>query len=73
MKIESKPNFPELKSPPKTIANLYLHLKPDEQAEAADTLKRYVALVWRIYRRVRRPSSEEFRKTKKFDENPFKR
>lgn len=43
-----------LKSAPKTIANLYPHLKPNEQAEAEYNLKRYVALVRRIYQRLRR-------------------
>ena len=54
MTSASKPRFPELKSAPKTIANLYPHLKPNEQAEAEYNLKRYVALVWRIYQRLRR-------------------
>ena len=72
MTLESKPNYPELKPAPKTIASLYPHLKPGEQAEAADTLKRYVALVWRIYQRVRRHSSTPA-KSEKFDETSFKR
>jgi hypothetical protein len=73
MNLQSKSNYPELTPAPKTIANLYPHLKPEEQAEAADTLKRYVALVWRIYQRVRRKSSENSEKMEKFDENSFKR
>jgi hypothetical protein len=72
MTLESKSHYPELKPAPKTIANLYPHLKPEEQAEAAYTLKRYVALVWRIYRSVRRHPSTSL-KPEKFDENPFKR
>ena len=67
MTIEPKPKFPKLKSSPKTIASLYPLLKAEEQAEAEYVLKRYVALVWRIYQRLRRE------KTEKFDENPFKR
>lgn len=49
------------------VKKLYPDLTPEELAEAEDALKRYVALVWRIYRRVSRE------KNKKFDENPFKR
>ena len=77
--FNSKPNDPELKPAPKTIADLYPQLSPDEQAEAAYTLNRYLDLVWRIYQRVRRQSSEASGKTEesvkadKFDENPFKR
>lgn len=67
MIIKSKPKFPELKPAPNTIAGLYPHLKADEQAQIEYALKRYVALVWRIYQRTRRT------KRKKFDENPFKR
>ncbi len=73
MTSQPKPNYPKLKPAPKTIENLYPQLSPDEQAEAADTLKRYVDLVWRIYQRIRRQSSEKSEKTEKFDENPFKR
>lgn len=69
MTTNTEPNFPQLKPAPKTIANLYPHLKRDEQAEADYNLKRYIALVWRIYQRLRR----EKRKSGKFDENPFKR
>ncbi len=50
-----------------TIADLYPELSPEEQAQAEDVLKRYVALVWRIYQRVHREKEE------KFDENHFKR
>ena len=67
MTFKSKPDFPKLKAPPKTIDGLYPHLKPNEQAEAADTLKRYVALVWRIFKRIQREEKE------KFDDNQFKR
>ncbi len=37
-----------------TVADLYPELSLEEQAEVKDTLKRYVALVWRIYQRARR-------------------
>ena len=79
MTPQAQPNDSELKPAPKTIADLYPQLSLDEQAEAADTLKRYVNLVWRIYRRVRRQSSEASGKTEqsvkpeKFDDNSFKR
>lgn len=79
MTPQSEPNYPELKPAPKTIENLYPQLSPDEQAEAAYTLKRYVALVWRIYQRARGQSAEASGKTEqslkseKFDESPFKR
>ncbi|MCA1622475.1 MAG: hypothetical protein LC768_01920 [Acidobacteria bacterium] len=36
------------------IRKLYPEFTFEEQAEAEDTLKRYVALVWRIYNRKRR-------------------
>ena len=49
------------------IRKLYPDFTLEEQGEAKDTLKRYVALVWRIYQRLRREKSE------KFDENQFKR
>jgi hypothetical protein len=52
---------------PPTIEELYPDFTAEEQAEAADTLKRYLNLVWRIYQRLRRENS------KKIDENPFKR
>lgn len=71
--LNSKSNYPKLKPAPKTIENLYPQLSPDELAEAQYTFKRYVALVWRIYQRVRRESSENSEKMEKFDENPFKR
>ena len=54
MNTKPKPNFPKLKPVPKTIESLYPHLKPDEQAEADYNLKRYVALVWRIFQRIQR-------------------
>jgi len=50
-----------------TIRKLYHDYTLQEQAEAEAALKRYVALVWRIYNRVHREKRE------KFDENPFKR
>jgi hypothetical protein len=56
------------KSP--TIEELYPDFTAEEQAEAADTLKRYLNLVWRIYQRLRR---ESFENSEKIDENPFKR
>lgn len=37
-----------------SIGKLYPDLTPEEQAEAEYTIKRYVHLVWRIYRRVHR-------------------
>ena len=79
MNLESKPNHPELKPPSKTLADLYPQLSPEEQSEAAYNLQRYVNLVWRIYQRIRRQSSEESGTTEqpenaeKFDDNPFKR
>lgn len=66
MTTDNKPHFPELKPAPKTISNLYPQLKESERAEAEYNLKRYVALVWRIFQRIQREK-------KKFDENPFKR
>ena len=50
-----------------TVADLYPKLSPEEQVEAEDTIKSYIALVWRIYQRVRHQKDE------KFDENLFKR
>lgn len=67
MTTNNQPNFPELKPPPKTISNLYPYLKPSEQAEAEYNLRRYVALVRRIFQRLQRE------KKKKIDGNPFKR
>ena len=67
MTIDTKPNFPELKPAPKTISSLYPQLKPHEQAEADYNLKRYVALVWRIFQRIQREKKE------KIDESSFKR
>lgn len=58
-----KKQFPE-------IRKLYPDFTFEEQAEARDTLKRYVALVWRICQRIHRDKSE---KSEKFDENSFKR
>lgn len=52
---------------PSTIQELYPDFTPDEQAEAEDTLHRYLDLVWRIYGRICRENAE------KIDENPFKR
>jgi hypothetical protein len=37
-----------------TIADLYPDLSPAEQAEAEYNLKQYVALIWRIYQRIKR-------------------
>lgn len=54
MTRDTKPKFPELKPAPKTIENLYPQLSSKEKKEAEYNLKRYVALVWRIYQRLRR-------------------
>jgi hypothetical protein len=40
-----------------TIADLYPDLSPEEQIEAEYNLKQYVALIWRIYRRIKREKS----------------
>ena len=63
MNQNDKKKFPE-------IRKLYPDFTFEEQTEARDTLKRYVALVWRIYQRIRREKSE---KSEKFDQNSFKR
>lgn len=42
----------KMKSP--TIEELYPDFTLEERAEAEYTLKRYLNLVWRIYRRLRR-------------------
>lgn len=60
MTTNIRPKFPKLKPEPKTIASLYPHLKPSEQAEVDYTLKRYVALVWRIYQRLQREKKKKF-------------
>ena len=60
MNHNNKKEFPMIKK-------LYPDFTLEEQAEAQDTLKRYVALVWRIYQRVRRENKG------KFDGNQFKR
>lgn len=73
MLSKSEPNYPKLKPPIKAVTRLYPYLSPAEQTEAADALRRYLDLVWRIYRRGRRQVSEESEKAEKFDENPFKR
>jgi hypothetical protein len=39
---------------PLAIADLYPDLSPEEQAEAEYNLKQYVALIWRIYQRIKR-------------------
>jgi hypothetical protein len=62
------PNNGRSNSPkPRTIQELYPDFTREEQAEAEDTLRRYLDLVWRIYRRIRGENPE------KIDENPFKR
>jgi hypothetical protein len=58
MKIQNN-NFPKLKSSPRAIDRLYPDYTPQEKAEAEDFWKRYVALVWRIYRRIKRGKSGE--------------
>jgi len=42
------------KSKSQTIQNLYPELTPEEQSEVEHALRRYLALVWRIYQRLRR-------------------
>lgn len=42
---------------------LYPELSLEEQAEAEDTLKRYLALVWSIYRRMLRENPKNLTKT----------
>ena len=37
-----------------TVADLYPNMSPEELAEAEYNLKQYVALVWRIYQRIKR-------------------
>ena len=59
-------NQNEKKEYPK-IRKLYPDFTLEQQIETKDTLKRYVALVWRIYKRVHREKSG------KFDDHPFKR
>jgi hypothetical protein len=58
MKMQ-KTNFPKIKSSPTTIDNLYPDFTAQEKAEAQEFWKRYVALVWRIYQRIRREKQEE--------------
>ena len=45
-----------------SIEELYPDFTPEEQAEAEYTLKRYVNLVWRIYRQVRRENPQKLTK-----------
>ena len=47
MNQKDKRKFPEIKK-------LYPDFTLEERAEAEDALRRYVALVWRIYQRIRR-------------------
>lgn len=67
MVSNSNHKYPKLKPTAPTIDSLYPDYSPEEKAEAEDTFKRYVALVWRIYHRISREKSD------KFDGNPFKR
>lgn len=46
--------FPETPKRKPTVAELYPHLSKDEQQRAEENLRRYVALVWRIFERVSR-------------------
>jgi hypothetical protein len=63
--IKNNHNTPSRNSP--SIQELYPDFTPEEQAEAEETLRRYLQLVWRIYRRICREREENI------DENPFKR
>lgn len=54
MKLNSKSEYPKLRTSVPTIDRLYLDYTPEEKAEAQDTIARYVALVWRIYQRIKR-------------------
>jgi hypothetical protein len=49
---DSNDKYPKLKPSAEAIDSLYPDFTPAEKTEAADTLKRYVALVWRIYKRI---------------------
>lgn len=62
-----KTDLPKIKSAAPTIDSLYPDFTLEEKVEAEEFWKRYVALVWRIYQRIRREKQE------KIDEFPFKR
>jgi hypothetical protein len=67
MTNNSNDKYPKLKPSVPTIDSLYPDFTPAEKIEAADTLKRYVALVWRIYQRLSRQRRQNI------DEERFKR
>ncbi len=54
-----KTNFPKIKSSPPAIDSLYPDYTAEEKAEAQEFWKCYVALVWRIYQRIRREKREK--------------
>jgi hypothetical protein len=66
----NRQNNPYNKPKSSAIKDLYPDLSPDELSEAEHALHKYLALVWRIYQRLRRESSE---KQQKFDGSFFKR
>jgi hypothetical protein len=45
-----------------TIEEMYPDLSPGERDKAADTLRRYLNLVWRIYARIKRENPEKLTK-----------
>ena len=45
-----------------TIEELYPSFNSDERTEAEDNLKRYLSLIWRIYKRLRREDPENLTK-----------
>jgi hypothetical protein len=50
-----------------TIAELYPNYSSEEQAEASETLSRYLALVRRIYERIKSENGNNVCKDEKFD------